>query len=125
MENLIQVRALTLTVWLIGMMSFSVMALIPSLGVLNTVISLENNVDKLLHLMAFFFLALWPALSLKKLRHIYWSAVLLAGMGVAIEGLQGLTPTRVPSVEDALANLAGIAFALLLASVLRKDLHGR
>lgn len=71
--------------------------------------------DKLMHAIIYAGLTTW-------FLQIYhgWQAwgiivLLMLGMGLGIELLQGLTPTRTPEVLDLLANGIGVALASLIA----------
>jgi VanZ family protein len=71
--------------------------------------------DKTHHVLAFFTLAMlgwlgWPAALGRVI-------VGLALYGLAIEGLQALTPDRVPDWRDVVANTCGLAAAWLVLKV--------
>lgn len=66
--------------------------------------------DKIGHLLAYFSLmAWWGQLDPRRGRLL----VLFLFMGLLLEGLQGLTPTRQPSGLDMLANAAGAGLGWL------------
>ena len=66
----------------------------------------DTHIDKLAHLFGYAVLMFWWAQLVIYQRGKLAIAVIL--LGVAIEGLQGLTPDRLPDVLDALANAAGV-----------------
>lgn len=70
--------------------------------------------DKTAHLLVYGMLALWFCGIYHRARH--WRVALwLAALGLTLELLQGLGQHRLAETGDALANVAGIALALLLA----------
>ena len=70
--------------------------------------------DKIQHATGYFVLATWFTGAYPRSRYplIGVGCVLL---GIAIEGLQALTPTRTAEVADAFANTVGVTAALILA----------
>jgi VanZ family protein len=69
--------------------------------------------DKLVHLIGYAVLMFWWAQLVIQQR---WKlAVAVVPLGIAIEGLQGLTPDRQPDLLDALANSCGVLFGWLAA----------
>jgi VanZ family protein len=68
--------------------------------------------DKFSHLLAYGALMYWWGMVRPDQRWVW--AVALPLMGLALEWLQGLTPYRQMEWQDALANLGGVALALLL-----------
>ena len=73
----------------------------------------ESQLDKLVHLFGYTVLMYWWAQVVIYQRGKLAIAVIL--LGVAIEGLQGLTPDRLPDVLDALANAAGVLLGWIVA----------
>ena len=75
-----------------------------------------GHTDKLVHLMGYAVLMLWWAQLIIQQR---WKlALALVLFGTAIEGLQGLTPDRMPDPLDALANTLGVLLGWLAAHLL-------
>jgi VanZ family protein len=72
--------------------------------------------DKLTHLAGYAILMFWWAQLVTRQRWRLAGAVIL--FGVAVEFLQGFTPTREPDVLDALANSAGVLLGWLAARFL-------
>jgi len=75
-----------------------------------------GHADKLVHLMGYAVLMLWWAQLVIQQRWKLALAVVL--FGTAIEGLQGLTPDRMPDPLDALANTLGVLLGWLAARLL-------
>ena len=72
-----------------------------------------GHTDKLVHLIGYAVLMFWWAQLVPRRR---WTLALALGLfGVAVEGLQGLTPDRMPDVLDALANTLGVLLGWLAA----------
>ena len=75
-----------------------------------------GHTDKLVHLIGYAVLMFWWAQLVIQQR---WKlAVAVALFGIAIEGLQGLTPDRQPDLYDALANSSGVLLGWLAARLL-------
>lgn len=75
--------------------------------------------DKVQHLLVFMLLASLAFLAYRKARWL--SAVLLVLYGAIIEWLQGLlTITRMPSVGDWLADVAGVMLTLILCLLIAR-----
>ena len=70
--------------------------------------------DKIAHLLAFAGLAFSGRMAMPKLNgHIYWP--LITTVAMAMEYTQGLVQaSRLSSVEDAIANVMGVAIAMLV-----------
>ena len=72
--------------------------------------------DKIVHLTGYALLTFWWAQLVTRQR---WKlAVAIVLFGLAIEGLQGLTPDRLPDLLDALANSSGVLLGWLAARLL-------
>jgi VanZ family protein len=75
-----------------------------------------SHSDKLVHLAGYAVLMFWWTQLVVDRR---WKLALVAVLyGIAIEGLQGLTPNRQPDAFDALANSAGVLIGWLAAHLL-------
>lgn len=72
--------------------------------------------DKVFHFFNYFLLMLWFAVGFKKGRSRLLFAVGFILMGIALEFLQGLIPTRYFDFFDMLANSVGVLAGLLLSS---------
>lgn len=75
-----------------------------------------RHTDKLVHLAGYALLTFWWAQLVVTRRWRLAAAVIL--FGIAVEGLQGLTPNRQPDVLDALANSCGVLLGWLAARLL-------
>jgi len=93
-------------------------------GVITLVVSLMpptledsgGHIDKIVHLLGYALLTFWWAQLVTQRR---WKLVIAVVLyGIAIEGLQGLTPERQPDILDALANSGGVLLGWLAARFL-------
>ncbi len=75
-----------------------------------------GHADKLAHVAGYGVLMFWWAQLVMVRRWRLALAVVL--FGLAVEGLQGLTPNRLPDAADALANLTGVLLGWLAARLL-------
>ena len=76
----------------------------------------SGHSDKIVHLAGYALLTFWWAQLVTRQR---WKlAVAIVLFGIAIEGLQGLTPDRQPDLLDALANSGGVLLGWLAAHLL-------
>ena len=92
-------------VWLLFGWLGVALALVASLGP-PTLDEGDSQIDKLAHLAGYGIMMFWWAQIVVVRR---WRlALAIFCYGFAIEGLQGLTPDRMPDVLDILANTAGI-----------------
>ena len=76
----------------------------------------SGHSDKIVHLAGYALLTFWWAQLVTRQRWKLALAVVL--FGFAIEGLQGLTPDRLPDMLDALANSGGVLLGWLVARLL-------
>ncbi len=81
-----------------------------------------GHTDKIIHMAGYAVLMFWWAQLITRQRWKLTLAVVL--FGIAIEGLQGLTPARQPDALDALGNTAGVLLGWLAARLL-PNLPGR
>jgi len=70
--------------------------------------------DKLLHAGSYFLLMVWFAGLYPRGRHV-WIALVLFGLGLALDVLQSATATRMFEPRDVAANAAGILVAFALS----------
>lgn len=75
-----------------------------------------HHVDKLVHLAGYAMLMYWWAQLYVTLPQRVRIGAVLVLLGIVIEWLQGLTPTREPDVWDVLANITGIVFGGWIAT---------
>jgi VanZ family protein len=76
----------------------------------------SGHADKVVHLAGYAVLMFWWAQLV--IRQRWKLAVAVVLFGVLIEGLQGLTPDRLPDLFDALANSGGVLLGWLVARLL-------
>ena len=96
--------------WLGVIVTLVVSLMPPTLG------NADNQADKFVHLFGYALLMFWWAQLVTQRRWKLAIAVVL--YGIAIEGLQGLTPERQPDILDALANSGGVLLGWLAARFL-------
>ena len=76
----------------------------------------SGHTDKIVHLAGYAVLMFWWAQLVTRQRWKLALAIVL--FGLAIEGLQGLTPDRLPDLLAALANSGGVLLGWLVARLL-------
>jgi VanZ family protein len=82
----------------------------------------EYEADKFIHIGVFFCLGLPPALMMKQ-GAARWSALLLVAlMGLGVEIAQNFVHGRTGSLSDLMADLVGVAMAIVLTLWLRRRL---
>jgi VanZ family protein len=103
--------------WLL-IVVISILSLIPSLPTYQSTLNfLPNDIDKVGHVLAYFFLMGWFAQIYHLPKQRLWLVGNFVVLGLMLELLQGLTGTRHPSLIDAFANNLGI----LIAWIITKD----
>ena len=109
-------RQVVLSVWFLSSFVVLSMSLQPT-----CVLPIQFwNVDKVMHLSAYCWLGLLPALAFPKGRTLTLCALAILCLGGGIEILQGFVPGREPSVADMLANGVGIGLGLPLGGMVRR-----
>ncbi len=78
-----------------------------------------HNGDKILHMTVFMVLTFIPVLTFDKVRNAALSIVFLVLLGSSIEFAQHFMPTRTADIMDALFNVIGIVFGLIIGWTLR------
>ena len=101
--------------WLLSLGLVGLGSLTPRLNIPDSV----PESDKVLHCLAYFWLAFWPGLSFLSLSRIWALALGLIGLGLGLELAQILVPGRYFSFLDFAANSLGVALGLLFAFGLR------
>lgn len=81
------------------------------------------HIDKVLHFAGYALISIFPRLIFCRQRHWLGSIACIAVIAFATEGLQSFMPTRSAQWGDVLANLAGIAFGLLLSLLVYRIMH--
>jgi VanZ family protein len=77
-----------------------------------------QNSDKVLHALAYSWLAVGARLSFVPSSKAVWLGIGLFGLGAVVECLQSTIPSRFLSAADMLSNTLGIVFGLFLAAIL-------
>lgn len=108
-------RVFNFILWLLVLAFFAGMATVPH------IVAIHNQADKMLHVTVFCFMALWPALTYSRPRHIYWTAGFLLLIGAGMELAQAFTPPRQMSMEDMAANIIGVLCGLFIGYLIRSD----
>ena len=98
-----KMRSLWLGIGWLGVVAALVLSLGPA-----TPDGAENHADKLVHLAGYATLMYWWSQLYVTLAQRMRVGAALVLLGILIEGLQGLTPTREPDAWDVLANTIGI-----------------
>ena len=81
--------------------------------------------DKVNHVLAYGCVTLAGGLGFRSMRQWLWLALGMTLLGIAMEALQGLLPSRHLSLLDIYANSLGIILGLALAAPLRRILERR
>lgn len=102
-----------LTIWLSSLALIAAMALVPNLMAINT------GADKMLHMLVFCMLMLWPAMAFERIFNIIMSMALLFSVGVGMEIMQSFVPGRESEVMDVVFNSGGIALGSMIGYLLR------
>ena len=79
--------------------------------------------DRIGHLLAYGVLMYWWGM-VQPASRLHW-LLMLAGLGLALEGIQGLLPHRYLEWQDAVANLTGVLTGLVLLHTPLAGLLGR
>ncbi|MEM7650453.1 MAG: outer membrane beta-barrel protein [Pseudomonadota bacterium] len=108
-------NAILLSIWGAAIAVLALLTLTPN------VMTIEGQSDKMLHITGFCLLMLPGVLVLSNWRRIIIAALALTLIGLAIEILQELSPGRNSSLEDALANIAGVIAGLIIGALMRAD----
>ncbi|WWR36052.1 VanZ family protein [Pseudomonas bubulae] len=115
MKPLIQ-RLVDLPFWLRALLFMAVCAGLLFTGLRSQPIpELYGQEDKLHHFIGFFVLAFSCRLAFLPVK-LHWIAIGCVLVGVLIEYAKALIPLRTASFYDSLANTAGVALGLLVAS---------
>lgn len=108
-------RRLSLTVWIGAITGMTIFSLLPSLAP-----SGEFGLDKILHTVTFFSLALLPHAVFKQQKTALAAALSMIPLGCAIELAQVLIPGRYGDLWDAAANSAGVFVSLAFGARFRQ-----
>lgn len=105
--------------WIAAMCLVIIGELAPATShLMRTVYALHIN-DKVLHFSAYLLLSVLPAISFSNRRRGIAAAVLMALLGILLEGGQHFSPGRDVSLGDVLANNIGVICGLIIGLPLR------
>lgn len=93
------------------------------LSLIPHLVKTPNDSDKMLHVVAYCILMIGPVMAGKSLRFELAVAALLFAIGAGIEFFQHIMGGRLSSIEDALANGAGIFCGLVIGYLIRSGLR--
>lgn len=105
--------------WLICLVFVSIVSIMPG----NPSFQQFLAYDKLLHLISYAGTAFFPPLFLPTKRLCFLLAALMVLWGVVLEGVQGFSPHRYPSLGDIAANTAGVILGTGVGLMARKWLN--
>lgn len=103
-------------IWLCLGAGFFALSLVPNL------VYMPPFADKMLHINAYALFVILPMVFLKDVRYALGLAVILFMIGIGMEFAQTLVSGRNASLEDALANAAGIGAGLIIGGLYRAGL---
>ena len=96
------------TVWCAATALVAVSSLLPDDSPLMKTVDQFDISDKILHFGAYFVLSLLAIASQTTRRRSLIAALLMGVLGIVLEGLQGLTPTRSADILDAITGSIGV-----------------
>jgi len=102
------------TLFFIALISISILAILPDYNALPPIVSVS---DLLNHAAAFSVLSILYTLAYSHTQKQI--AVALISYGVMIEAVQAFLPTRDASIEDIIADSAGILIGLTITKIMR------
>ena len=110
-------RKIVRWVWAIWLGCVVIGSLLPASS--PVVGALAQISDKAFHFVAYFVLAILPVTSFESRRGGLTTALLMAVLGLALEGGQTFSPGRTVEITDVIANNFGVLCGLLLGLPLR------
>lgn len=108
-----RVKAIFFTMWVGCVLATIGLAIMPG-GV-----PAHNGSDKMLHLLVFCILMLWPATTFDTTKNVALSAVALLIVGICMEFLQRFIPGRTSEVMDVVYNTGGLAAGTIIGFLFR------
>lgn len=108
-----RMKALFFTLWVGCVLATIGLAVMPG-GV-----PAHNGADKMLHLLVFCILMLWPATTFDTVKNVSISAAALLVIGVCMEYLQNYIPGRTSELMDIVYNIGGIACGTVIGFLFR------
>ena len=109
------VRRLVASAWSVLLIAVIVLSLLPAPG-----LPTGHGIDKALHLVGYFFLAVLPFAGFGRWRLALGLSLLMLPLGIGLEFVQDMIPGRVREVMDMAANGAGVFLGLCLARPARR-----
>ena len=103
-------------VWLLSIFLVSYLSLLPRMEIPYTF----SGADKLVHFLAYLWLASLPFLGFVRMRHALVAALLMIVLGCGLELAQYWVPGRQVSPADMLANSTGVGVGIFLFRNLQK-----
>jgi len=102
------------TIWLIAVFSTVTLAVIPAEH-----IPTQPGSDKMLHLLAFCLLMIWPTTTLDYLKNAIFCGIFLLFVGIGIEILQSFIPSRTAEFMDVVYNVGGAIGGFIIGYLFR------
>lgn len=84
-------------------------------------IPMHTGADKMLHLLVFCILMLWPATTFDKLLNVALGAIFLFSVGLGMEYLQSFIPGRSADFMDVASNGLGILAGVVIGFLFRES----
>ena len=109
------VRRLVASAWSVLLIAVIVLSLHPAPG-----LPTGHGIDKALHLVGYFFLAVLPFAAFGRPRLALGLSLLMLPLGIGLEFVQDMIPGRVREVMDMAANGAGVFLGLCLGRPARR-----
>lgn len=107
------IKTLFLIFWLGLIASVAAMSMAPN------VIATSPGADKMLHLLVFCILTIWPVMSFTRIRKACIAIGCLFALGAMMEVAQIFVPGRTPEALDLVFNLAGITTGTVIGALVR------
>ncbi len=109
------IRRLVALAWSVLLIAVIVLSLLPAPGLPS-----GRGVDKALHLVGYFFLAVLPFTAFARRRLALGLCLLMLPLGIGLEFVQDMIPGRVKEGLDMVANSAGVFLGLCLGRPARR-----
>ncbi len=109
------IRRLVASAWSVLLIAVIVLSLLPAPG-----LPTGHGVDKALHLVGYFFLAVLPFAGFSRPRLALGLSLLMLPLGIGLEFVQDMIPGRVKEGLDMVANGAGVFLGLCLGRPARR-----
>ncbi len=109
-------RTIFFAIWLLCVITTVIMAVMPA-----DYMPTQPGADKMLHMLTFCLLTIWPTMTFDKPLHILGAAGFLIAAGISIELLQMLSPTRNTELMDIVFDTIGIGAGLIIGYLFRES----